>query len=134
MFSLISEEAPKHVQHPVRSTLPWRPAPLLCKRLNVPVPSTPGEFDPARKDGLIGAKMAFTQGQAARESMSKFVPESSGARPAAKVNIQGTYYPRQNSASIGGMASCRRPTRNDQRCGAATCGLCRNTTWRRRVK
>lgn len=34
---------------PSRSTLPWRPAPLLCKRLNVPVPGGSLSADQTRK-------------------------------------------------------------------------------------
>lgn len=72
---------------PVRSTLPWRPAPLLCKRLNVPVPSALAELDWARKDGLFGGNHASPSAeQEPFQSVRKFVPDSSTVRP-IKVGI-----------------------------------------------
>lgn len=61
-------------KEPVRRTVDWAPAPLLCKRLNVPVPKTSSAFW-AMKGG--GAAEPAEHGVPA--SLSKFVPESSAS-------------------------------------------------------
>lgn len=60
---------------PVRRTIDWAPAPLLCKRLNVPVPKSASAVDWAMKGG--GAASPAKHGVPA--SLTKFVPESSAS-------------------------------------------------------
>lgn len=62
-------------KHPVRRTIDWTPAPLLCKRLNVPVPKTSSAGNWAMNGG--GAAAAAEHGVPA--SLRKFVPDSSAA-------------------------------------------------------
>lgn len=74
-------------RHPVRLTLPWKPAPLLCKRLNIPVPTASAELNWARKDRLFDGNNASPPPEQDHfQSMRKFVPDSSAARP-RKVRI-----------------------------------------------
>lgn len=60
---------------PVRRTIDWTPAPLLCKRLNVPVPKASSTADWATKGG--GAAASAERG--IPSSLRKFVPESSAS-------------------------------------------------------
>ncbi|CAM9353055.1 unnamed protein product [Hapterophycus canaliculatus] len=73
----------KQVQHPVRRTIDWIPASLLCKRLNVPVPKASSTVDWAAKgrpqSGLVAAT---AQKEGMLGSLRKFVPDSStSSRP-----------------------------------------------------
>lgn len=80
-----SPKAPEHesretekVRDPERSTLAWTPAPLLCRRLNVPVPKVSALIDWATKSGPRagrGAAAATAPQQDVPGSLGKFVPE-----------------------------------------------------------
>lgn len=63
-------------QQPVRSTFAWMPAPLLCKRLNVPVPKD----DRTRVGGPhTGGTSSASEGLLG--PLGKFVPDSSAVQP-----------------------------------------------------
>lgn len=64
-------------EKPVRSTFAWRPAPLLCKRLNVPVPKD--DMAPMGGPHTGGASSASDQGLLG--PLGKFVPDSSAVQP-----------------------------------------------------
>lgn len=67
-------------QTPVRSTLDWTPAPLLCKRLNVPVPRASSAKDWAAKDGSqIGRGSTAAAVEQGILGLSRFVPDSSAS-------------------------------------------------------
>lgn len=68
-------------RNPVRTTVAWRPAPLLCKRLNVPVPSPSAGLDWARKAMAHGSQGASaTSENPVLAPLNKFVPDSSVVR------------------------------------------------------
>ncbi|CAM9965589.1 unnamed protein product [Scytosiphon promiscuus] len=72
------ESAEAKVRNPVRRTIDWIPAPLLCKRLNVPVPKASSTMDWATKGRLQAGLVATTAPkQDVVESLRKFVPDSS---------------------------------------------------------
>ena len=71
------------VRDPERSTFAWTPAPLLCRRLNVPVPKVSSLIDWAAKSGPPagrGAAVATAPQQDLLGSLGKFVPEVSAPR------------------------------------------------------
>lgn len=64
-------------RNPVRSTFDWRPTPLLCKRLNVPVPNDSSTAGLASKgkfrsgDGTSGGELIYS------EPLQRFTSDSS---------------------------------------------------------
>lgn len=66
-------------RNPVRSTLLWRPAPLLCKRLNVPVSTTSSVKWVAKADPRTGHRKAGIAQQKLFGPSGKFVADSSAA-------------------------------------------------------
>lgn len=62
-------------KNPVRRTVDWTPAPLLCKRLNVPVPKASSAADWAMKGGGAAAPAEHE----VLASLRKFVSESSAS-------------------------------------------------------
>lgn len=73
----------KEIRSPVRRAIDWIPAPLLCKRLNVPVPKASSTMDSAVKGRLqAGLAAAAAPREDVLGSMQKFVPDSStSSRP-----------------------------------------------------
>lgn len=65
------------VQNPIRRTIDWIPSPLLCKRLNVPVPKASSAVNWAVEGGLrAGHGAAAATGEDLIGSLKKFVPSS----------------------------------------------------------
>ncbi len=62
------------VQNPVRRTIDWVPSPLLCKRLNVPVPKASSALN---WGGLKAGHAAAATGEDLVGSLKKFVRGSS---------------------------------------------------------
>lgn len=92
----------EEIRNPIRRTIDWIPAPLLCKRLNVPVPKASSTVDWAAKGSLqAGALAAAAPKQDALGSLRKFVQDSSiSSRSQVKLRVFRT----PASCSILGFA------------------------------